>query len=64
MANALANVRPTHLLDLDVQRAWRERSKEIRPAGAAPTTTRRFGALPVLTSEEHSLAHAKRHYDV
>jgi tRNA 2-thiocytidine biosynthesis protein TtcA len=64
MANALANVRPTHLLDLDVQRAWRERSKEIRPAGAAPTTTRRFGALPVLTSEEHSPAHAKRHYDV
>jgi tRNA 2-thiocytidine biosynthesis protein TtcA len=32
MANALRNVRPTHLLDRDVQRAWAERSPEIRPA--------------------------------
>ena len=34
MANALANVRPTHLLDRDVARAWAERAPEIRPAAA------------------------------
>ena len=32
MANALRNVRPTHLLDRDVARAWSERDDEIRPA--------------------------------
>jgi tRNA 2-thiocytidine biosynthesis protein TtcA len=32
MANALANVRPSHLLDRDVARAWAERAPEIRPA--------------------------------
>src|SRR5215468_5662030 len=39
MATALRNVRPTHLLDPDVARAWAERSAEIRPeeAGEAPT---------------------------
>src|SRR5439155_25491202 len=34
MANALRNVRPTHLLDRDVARAWAERASEIRPAPA------------------------------
>ena len=32
MLNALRNVRPTHLLDRDVARAWAERAAEIRPA--------------------------------
>jgi tRNA 2-thiocytidine biosynthesis protein TtcA len=31
MLNALRNVRPTHLLDPDVARAWAERAPEIRP---------------------------------
>ena len=31
MANALANVRPTHLMDRDVREAWRERPAHIRP---------------------------------
>ncbi|MGE0397858.1 MAG: tRNA 2-thiocytidine(32) synthetase TtcA, partial [Kofleriaceae bacterium] len=31
MANALRNVRPTHLLDRDVARAWAERADDIRP---------------------------------
>jgi tRNA 2-thiocytidine biosynthesis protein TtcA len=35
MANALRNVRPTHLLDRDVQRAWAARSPDIRPAAPA-----------------------------
>jgi tRNA 2-thiocytidine biosynthesis protein TtcA len=35
MANALRNVRPSHLLDRDVQRAWAERSPDIRPAAPA-----------------------------
>ena len=35
MANALRNVRPSHLLDRDVQRAWAERAAEIRPAAPA-----------------------------
>ncbi|MCA9676589.1 MAG: tRNA 2-thiocytidine(32) synthetase TtcA, partial [Myxococcales bacterium] len=30
MLNALRNVRPTHLLDRDVQRAWAERAADIR----------------------------------
>jgi tRNA 2-thiocytidine biosynthesis protein TtcA len=31
MLNALRNIRPTHLLDPDVARAWAERAAEIRP---------------------------------
>src|SRR3954464_15127990 len=31
MANALRNVRPTHLLDRDVARAWAERAPDVRP---------------------------------
>ena len=48
MANALANVRPTHLLDRDVARAWAERAPEIRPAQAAAPRPERAAALPVL----------------
>jgi len=32
MLNALRNVRPTHLLDRDVAKAWAERDEAIRPA--------------------------------
>src|SRR5215813_3197270 len=32
MLNALRNIRPTHLLDREVARAWAERDPEIRPA--------------------------------
>jgi tRNA 2-thiocytidine biosynthesis protein TtcA len=36
MAAALANVRPSHLHDLDVMKVWSERAKDIRPwRGAA-----------------------------
>ena len=47
MANALKNVRPSHLLDRDVARAWAERADDIRPS--APTAPRpaHAAALPV-----------------
>jgi len=38
MANALSNVRPTHLLDRDVAAAWAARDASIRPT--KPTTPR------------------------
>jgi tRNA 2-thiocytidine biosynthesis protein TtcA len=51
MANAIANVRPSHLLDRDVQRAWRERDPAIRPAPAPHPTPQRLAALPALAVE-------------
>lgn len=46
MANALANVRPTHLLDRDVRDAWAARPEGVRPA-LPRATAARFDALPV-----------------
>ena len=51
MANALRNVRPTHLLDRDVARAWAERAATTsrprgrRPRRASSTPARRAGVL-------------------
>src|SRR5688572_15333563 len=36
MFSAIGNVRPSHLLDREVARAWAERDPEIRPAAPAP----------------------------
>ena len=47
MLNALRNVRPTHLLDRDVARAWAERSEEIRPAAPVPVREKHASAEPV-----------------
>ena len=47
MANALRNVRPTHLLDRDVARAWAERAPDVRPASAPAARTRHAAAQPV-----------------
>jgi tRNA 2-thiocytidine biosynthesis protein TtcA len=47
MANALRNVRPTHLLDRDVARAWAERAPEVRPATPREPTTQHAAATPV-----------------
>lgn len=47
MANALANVRPTHLLDRDVARAWAERAPEIRPVAEVAPRARHAAAEPV-----------------
>jgi tRNA 2-thiocytidine biosynthesis protein TtcA len=46
MLNALRNVRPSHLLDPDVARAWAERAPEIRPAVIAAPRTRHASAEP------------------
>lgn len=47
MANALRNVRPTHLLDRDVARAWAERSPDLRPAPVVVPRPRHAAAEPV-----------------
>src|SRR5262245_13986889 len=48
MLNALRNVRPTHLLDQDVARAWAERDPEIRPATVPEPRPRHAAAEPVV----------------
>jgi tRNA 2-thiocytidine biosynthesis protein TtcA len=50
MATALSNVRPTHLLDRDVARAWAERSPEIRPVVQTAPRTQHAAAEPVFAS--------------
>ena len=52
LLNALRNVRPSHLLDLDVGQAWAQRSADIRPR-VAPQPRREGGTvhLPVLTGD-------------
>jgi tRNA 2-thiocytidine biosynthesis protein TtcA len=52
LANALENVRPTHLLDQDVARAWAERAADIRPDTPVEPTARRVAAQPVYASGE------------
>lgn len=54
LLNALRNVRPSHLLDLDVGRAWAERSPQIRPRPAAAPSSRRGSTvhLSVLSGDE------------
>ena len=47
MANALRNVRPTHLLDRDVARAWAERAADVRPAAPVAPRERHAAAEPV-----------------
>lgn len=50
MLNALRNVRPTHLLDRDVQAAWAARPKEIRPEVEVEAKEAHAPALPVKAS--------------
>jgi tRNA 2-thiocytidine biosynthesis protein TtcA len=47
MFNALRNVRPSHLLDRDVARAWAERDPSIRPAAPAAERKAHAAAEPV-----------------
>lgn len=49
MANALRNVRPTHLLDRDLQRAWAERPAELQPKPLTERQPGRHRALPVVS---------------
>ncbi|MBM4357305.1 MAG: tRNA 2-thiocytidine(32) synthetase TtcA [Deltaproteobacteria bacterium] len=53
MTSALGNVRPTHLLDVDLARAWASRPADVRPdleADAAATRPRHARALPIVGS--------------
>jgi tRNA 2-thiocytidine biosynthesis protein TtcA len=50
MLNALRNVRPTHLLDKDVTRAWKERAADIRPDVVPETREQHAKALPVTSN--------------
>ena len=49
MLNALRNVRPTHLLDRDLARAWSERAADVRPVAPSEPRTRHAAALPVVS---------------
>ncbi|HEX4453007.1 MAG TPA: tRNA 2-thiocytidine(32) synthetase TtcA [Kofleriaceae bacterium] len=49
MANALRNVRPTHLLDRDVARAWAERAPDVRPTAPSTPRTKHAAAEPVFS---------------
>lgn len=49
MANALKNVRPTHLLDRDLLTAWAARPSEVRPKAVVERqTTMHHRALPLI----------------
>lgn len=52
MWNALSNVRPTHLLDLEVLEAWKARPEHVRPAPEPVRREKHARALPVLASEK------------
>ena len=52
MMSALGNVRPTHLLDLEVAEAWAARPAHVRPDEEAPPRRPHVRALPVLGSAE------------
>lgn len=49
MLAALGNVRPTHLFDLEVGRAWAERDPTIRPEPAPAPTREHAAAEPVVS---------------
>jgi len=48
MANALRNVRPTHLLDRDLARAWAERPEDVRPKAVVQRRAEHHRALPLI----------------
>jgi tRNA 2-thiocytidine biosynthesis protein TtcA len=49
MANALRNVRPTHLLDRDVARAWAERAPDVRPTTLTTPRRQHAAAQPIVS---------------
>ncbi len=48
MANALRNVRPTHLLDRELSAAWAARPSDVRPKPVVERKAAHHRALPVL----------------
>ena len=51
MAHALANVRPTHLLDRELLEAWAARPESVRPKPVQPRKEAHHRALPLLKSD-------------
>jgi tRNA 2-thiocytidine biosynthesis protein TtcA len=51
MANALANVRPTHLLDRELLEAWATRPASVRPKPAQPRKEAHHRALPLVSGD-------------
>ncbi len=49
MANALRNVRPSHLLDRDVARAWAERASDLRPVAPVVARKHHHAAAPLFS---------------
>ncbi len=49
MGHALKNVRPTHLLDRDVQQAWAARPAELQPKLLTPRMPSHHRALPIVS---------------
>jgi tRNA 2-thiocytidine biosynthesis protein TtcA len=49
MFNALRNIRPTHLLDRDVSRAWSERAADIRPQTVSDPKPKHAAAQPLFS---------------
>jgi tRNA 2-thiocytidine biosynthesis protein TtcA len=54
MWSALANVRPTHLLDREVLAAWESRPDHIRPAAPPVATTVHAPATPLYAGDGHA----------
>ncbi len=54
MANALKNVRPTHLLDRELLEAWSARPASVRPKLAVPRRPAHHRALPLLQPSKAS----------
>ena len=52
MFNALKNIRPTHLLDRDVARAWAERAPDIRPHVASEPRAKHAAAQPLISGNK------------
>jgi tRNA 2-thiocytidine biosynthesis protein TtcA len=49
MANALQNVKPTHLLDRELQAAWAARPPELQPKAPTPRMPSHHRALPIVS---------------
>lgn len=63
MANALSNVRPTHLLDRELLDAWAARPAELSPKPSVPRRTAHHRALPLLSGEARPMGHDPRAED-
>jgi tRNA 2-thiocytidine biosynthesis protein TtcA len=51
MANALRNVRPTHLLDRELLEAWSKRPDDVRPKPVVQRQAPHHRALPVISAQ-------------